>query len=129
MKFSIKKMKPEWVVVSYSFIIICGDKMCGLWWMSFLGGIFSIDYWMSSIPATMGVWLLGIEVVYPRRQSKARRLSGLLLMYTGLIAYFLRPGASYNYPTLTTTVPQISIGLFVLSSILFCIATIQKFKK
>ena len=126
MKFSIKKMNPVWVIISYSCIIICGPKMCGLYGLSFLFGLFFIEYWLISIPTFIGVLLLGREVIFPKKYSFSKRLLAVGLMYGGLNAYFLRPGASYNYSTLTELVPQISIGLFVFTSIIFLIATFQR---
>ncbi len=126
MNLSIKKMNPVWVIISYSCIIICGDKLCLLWWMSYLGGLFFINFWYITLPASAGVFLLGREVIFPKKYSFSKRLLAIVLMYGGLIAYFLRPGASYNYSTLTLLVPQISIGLFVFTSIIFLIATFQR---
>ncbi|MDO8998075.1 MAG: hypothetical protein Q7U77_15745 [Sediminibacterium sp.] len=128
MNFSIKKMNPIWVILSYSCIIICGDKMCILWCMSYLGGLFVIDYWFISIPAFTGIFILGWEVISPNKFSFTKRIVAIGLLYAGFIAYFLRSGASYNYPTLTLLVPQISIGLFIFLSILFVVATFQKKK-
>lgn len=128
MNFSIKKMNPVWVIISYSCIIICGDKICGLFGMSFVFGLFFKEYWLTSIPPFIGVLLLGREVVSPNKFSFTKRLVAIGLLYAGFIAYFLRPGASYNYSTLTLLVPQISIGLFVFTSILFLIATFQRKK-
>lgn len=126
MNFSIKKMNPIWVIISYSCIIICGDKMCGLFGMSFVFGLFFMEYWLTSIPPFIGALLLGREVIFPKKYSFSKRLLAIVLMYGGFIAYFLRPGASYNYSTLTELVPQISIGLFVFTSIIFLIATFQR---
>lgn len=126
MKFSIKKMNPVWVIISYSCIIICGDKICGLFGMSFIFGLFFMEYWLTSISPFIGVLLLGMEVVSPNKFSFTKRLVAIGLLYAGFIAYFLRPDASYNYPTLTLLVPQISIGLFVFTSIIFLIATFQR---
>ena len=126
MNLSIKKMSPVWVIISHSCIIICGDKMCGLYGMSFIFGLFFMEYWLISIPTFIGVLFLGREVIFPKKYSFRNRLIGLFLMYAGFIAYFLRPDASYNYSTLTLLVPQISIGLFVITSIIFLFATLQR---
>jgi hypothetical protein len=100
--------------------------MCGLYGLSFLFGLFFIEYWLISIPTFIGVLLLGREVIFPKKYSFSKRLLAVGLMYGGLIFYFLRPGASYNYSTLTELAPQISIGLFVFTSIIFLIATFQR---
>lgn len=126
MNLSIKKMNPVWVIVSYSCIIICGDKVCGLYGMSFIFGLFFMEYWLISIPPFIGVLLLGREVIFPQKYSFRNRLIGLFLMYAGFISYFLRPDARNNYSTLTLLVPQISIGVFVITSIIFLFATIQR---
>lgn len=126
MNLSIKKMNPVWVIVSYSCIIICGDKMCGLYGMSFIFGLFFMEYWLISIPPFIGVLLLGREAIFPKKYSFRNRLIGLFLMYAGFISYFLRPDARNNYSTLTLLVPQISIGVFVITSIIFLFATIQR---
>jgi hypothetical protein len=126
MNFAIKKMNPIWVIISYSCIIICGDKMCGLFGMSFVFGLFFMEYWLTSIPPFIGVLLLAMEVVSPNKFSFTKRIVAIGLLYAGFIAYFLRPDASYNYPTLTLLVPQISIGLFVVTSIIFLVATFQR---
>jgi len=128
MNFAIKKMNPIWVIISYSCIIICGDKMCGLFGMSFVFGLFFKEYWLTSIPPFIGVLILAREVVSTNKFSFAKRLVAIGLLYSGFIAYFLRPDASYNYSTLTLLVPQISIGLFIFTSILFMLATFQKKK-
>lgn len=119
-------MNPVWVIVSYSCIIICGDKVCGLYGMSFIFGLFFMEYWLISIPPFIGVLLLGREVIFPQKYSFRNRLIGLFLMYAGFISYFLRPDARNNYSTLTLLVPQISIGVFVITSIIFLFATIQR---
>lgn len=119
-------MNPVWVIVSYSCIIICGDKMCGLYGMSFIFGLFFMEYWLISIPPFIGVLLLGREAIFPKKYSFRNRLIGLFLMYAGFISYFLRPDARNNYSTLTLLVPQISIGVFVITSIIFLFATIQR---
>ncbi|TAG30156.1 MAG: hypothetical protein EAZ35_08220 [Sphingobacteriia bacterium] len=125
----LNKMHPIWVIISYSCIIICGPKMCGLWFLSILYGLFFLESLFCSIPAITGILLIGIEVVNPKKQSKKRRYLGLVFMYVGLISYFLREDASYNFNTFREIEPLIGIFCFIITSILFYIATLQKLKK
>jgi hypothetical protein len=120
-------MNPIWIIISYCCIIICGQKLCGLWFLSILYGLFFLESLFCSIPAITGILLIGIEVVNPKKQSKKRRYLGIVLMYMGLTLYFLRDEASYNYNTFTEIEPLLSLLFFIITSILFFIATYQKY--
>ncbi len=128
-KINIAKMSPAWILLSYAFIVICGEKMCGVWFISVISGLFFLHALFWSIPAITGIILIGIELFISKNQFKKTRYLGLIFMYIGLISYFLREDASYNFNTFKEIEPLIGIFCFIITSTLFYIATVQKTEK
>ncbi|TAG30154.1 MAG: hypothetical protein EAZ13_08915 [Sphingobacteriia bacterium] len=94
--------------------------------MSFLFGLFFKQYFLLCLPGILGMVLLGINFIQ-KKYMLISRLIGLFLMYLALVLNFISSPKENLNETLSSWPSFVSLFVFFTISILFLIATFQKY--
>ncbi|TAH06596.1 MAG: hypothetical protein EAZ13_08910 [Sphingobacteriia bacterium] len=123
----LNKMNPIWIILSYCCIIICGPKLCLIWGIYLVfGPIYNHDF-LLYLPGTLGMILVSDLIFRKKLPLAIARFSGVLLLYIGLIVYGFVTSKETVYETMNSWPSFVSLFVFFTISILFLIATYQKY--